>query len=198
MAAAQYTNRRNSQPAGSEVDFLAFHRRAATSIRRCPAQRGTEERAIRPIRALAKGTGAVGRRPVAIIEARLADAIADETGAQLFSRGAIARHGNRLGGHHCLRHRNVLRCCPCRHTEARRHPRIRRPRRARQLRLPRQHILRLPASDRTALLDASQIRRPQLSADRRRFGGIVERLARPAHLQLSSCGPTSCFTTARR
>src|SRR5205085_581343 len=55
--------------------------------------------------------------------------------------------------------------------EARRHIGICRSRRTRQLRLPRQYFLRVSASDRTALFDAAQVRRAQLSADRGRLGG---------------------------
>ncbi len=58
--------------------------------------------------------------------------------------------------------------------------------RARQLRLLRQHVLRLFASDRAALLDPAQIRCGQLSKDRRRLGAIVERVARPADLHLQA------------
>ena len=52
-------------------------------------------------------------------------------------------------------------------------------RRARQLRLPRQHLLCVSAPGGAALLDPAQIRSRQLPAGRRRSGGILERVARP-------------------
>src|ERR1700730_9104034 len=68
------------------------------------------------------------------------------------------------------------------------HTGIRLDGRARQLRLPRQHLLRVPAPGGAALFDPAQIRPGELPADRRRSGAILGGLARPpdVHLQIAS------------
>src|SRR5271166_2846885 len=62
MVAAQYAGGCRAEPAGPPIDLLAFHRRATASLRRSAAEPGAEERAVRAIRALAKGASAVGPR----------------------------------------------------------------------------------------------------------------------------------------
>src|SRR5690242_7672632 len=59
MAAEEYATGGRAEPAGSSGDFLALHRRAAASLRRTAAESGAKKRAVRTIRALAKGSGAI-------------------------------------------------------------------------------------------------------------------------------------------
>src|SRR5215470_17813744 len=67
MAAEKYASGRSAKSAGPSVDFLAFHRRTATSLRRRAAEPGAKERAVRAVRALAKGPGALApTRSIAI------------------------------------------------------------------------------------------------------------------------------------
>src|SRR5580700_9350632 len=94
------------------------------------------------------------------------------------------------GLHRCarFRHRSYeLARRQCRtNPEGGRHARIRGDRRAQQLRLPRQYLLCVLASGGAALLDLAEIRRRQLSADRRRSGAILDRVARPADLHVQA------------
>src|SRR3984893_18387918 len=63
MAAKEYASGGRAEPSGSPVDILALHRRAAAGLRGPTADPGAKERAVRAIRALAKGPGAVGPAP---------------------------------------------------------------------------------------------------------------------------------------
>src|SRR5690242_10042451 len=61
IAAKKYASSGRAERAGSPVDLLALHRRAAASLRRYAADAGAKERAVRAIRALDEGAGAVRR-----------------------------------------------------------------------------------------------------------------------------------------
>src|SRR5215831_19889476 len=62
MATKEYPDCGRAEPAGSPGDFLALHRRAAAGLGRARTERGTKERALRTVRALAEGSGAVAPR----------------------------------------------------------------------------------------------------------------------------------------
>src|SRR5262249_4007968 len=63
---------------------------------------------------------------------------------------------------------------------------VRRHRRAKQLRLSRQHLLCLSPPDCTALFDAVEVRHGELSAGGWRPGRIVDGFARPADLHIQA------------
>src|ERR1700730_15745499 len=115
MAAKEYASGGRAEPSGSPVDMLALHRRAQASLRRPTADPGAEERAVRAIRALAKGADAVRRCSAPALDLRFTHGTALPTDVALCRCPCGCHSGAHIGR---AWRPGSCRLCP----EARRHP----------------------------------------------------------------------------